>query len=326
MSDELGNLRKRFEHELLAYTEKLPDNALHAPIKYILSLGGKRIRPSLVMLACRAFGGSIEEAIPGALAVEIFHNFSLVHDDIMDEAPLRRGKETVHQKWNVNSAILSGDAMLIEAYRQLCEYDGRLLPDLLELFNRTSAEVCLGQQYDMDFERDREVSEERYIEMIGLKTAVLLGCSLEMGALIAGAEKKSAQAIYTFGKAAGIGFQLQDDYLDAFGNPESFGKQVGGDIIANKKTYLIIRALQKAKPEIRKELEEIYFADKRKNGTEKVKRTLEIFRELHVDQDTLEKSRDYFKQAEDSLRQLNLGERSAAPLYDFLAMLQSRNS
>jgi len=326
MSVELNELRGRFEEELRAYVNGLPEDGLHGPIKYILSLGGKRIRPALLMLSARAFGGSTEDTIPGALAVEIFHNFSLVHDDIMDEAPLRRGKETVHQKWNVNTAILSGDAMLIEAYKQLSLYDARILPSILELFNRTSSEVCLGQQYDMEFEEDRQVSEEQYIEMIGLKTAVLLGCSLKMGAIIAGAEKEKAEAIYAFGKSAGIGFQLQDDYLDAFGNPEDFGKQIGGDIISNKKTFLIIRALKKADEETRQELEDIYFHNELTDTSEKVKRTLEIFSDLNVDRDTLEKSDYYFDQAEEYLASVEMPSKAFGTFQDFLALLKARRS
>jgi geranylgeranyl diphosphate synthase type II len=290
-----------------------------------MSLGGKRIRPSLVLLSANAFGGSVERAMPAALAVEIFHNFTLVHDDIMDEAPLRRGKETVHQKWDTNTAILSGDAMVIEAYKQLALCGAEHLPELLDLFNRTSAEVCLGQQYDMDFEEEEGVSEERYIEMIGLKTAVLLGCSLQMGAILANATKEESEAIYAFGKAAGIGFQLQDDYLDAFGNPENFGKQVGGDIIANKKTYLIIRALQKASEEQRKELEAIYFKGIISDSAEKVERVRQVFLDLEVDQDIQLRSNEYFAEAKRQLDKTNLSPKGREQMEGFLKLLQGRS-
>jgi geranylgeranyl diphosphate synthase type II len=322
----LNECRSVFEGELEKYVRSLPSDRLHEPIRYILSLGGKRIRPALVMLSCQAFGGEVVRAVPAAMAVEIFHNFSLVHDDIMDEAPLRRGQPTVHHKWNLNAGILSGDAMLIEAYKHLCRYEGDLLSRLLDLFNRTAADVCLGQQYDMDFENDGGVTEERYIEMIGLKTAVLLGGALAMGALIAEASDHEVQAIYEFGKAAGIGFQLQDDYLDAFGDPEKFGKQIGGDIIADKKTYLIIRGLQKADEKLRAELEGIYFHGRITGAKDKVARTLEIFKTLGVDRDTLACSETHFSRAVGVLEQINLSEEGREKLLDFLGLLRKRKS
>src|SRR6056297_3754737 len=235
-------IRKEFESSLEAYCDSLPNTPLYHPVKYILSLGGKRIRPILVVLSSRAFQGDDKVAFHGALAIEIFHNFSLVHDDIMDEAPLRRGNQTVHSKWNDNAAILSGDAMLIEAYKQIALTGKNCLADVLEVFNATSIEVCEGQQLDMDFEASNSVTVDQYLEMIRLKTAVLIGCALEIGAILAGADDADARSLYEFGKLAGLGFQLQDDYLDAFGDPERFGKQVGGDIISNKKTFLSIRA------------------------------------------------------------------------------------
>jgi geranylgeranyl diphosphate synthase type II len=325
MNSKLDQLRSLLDVEIATYTSQLPEDNLHTPIKYIMSLGGKRIRPSLVLLSANAFGGSVEKALPAALAVEVFHNFTLVHDDIMDEAPLRRGKETVHQKWDTNTAILSGDAMVIEAYKQLALCGTEHLPELLDLFNRTSAEVCLGQQYDMDFEEEEGVSEERYIEMIGLKTAVLLGCSLQMGAILANASKEESEAIYAFGKAAGVGFQLQDDYLDAFGNPENFGKQVGGDIIANKKTYLIIRALQKASEAQRKELEAIYFKNEIANPAEKVERVRQVFLDLEVDQDIQQRSNEYFAEAKHQLDRANLSANGREQMEGFLKLLQARS-
>lgn len=325
MNSKLDQLRSLLDTEIAGYTSQLPSDNLHSPIRYIMSLGGKRIRPSLVLLSANAFGGSVEKAMPAALAVEIFHNFTLVHDDIMDEAPLRRGKETVHQKWDTNTAILSGDAMVIEAYKQLALCGVAKLPELLDLFNRTSAEVCLGQQYDMDFEEEENVSEERYIEMIGLKTAVLLGCSLQMGAILANATKEECEAIYAFGKAAGIGFQLQDDYLDAFGDPENFGKQVGGDIIANKKTYLIIRALQKASEQQRIELEAIYFKEEISESAEKVERVRQVFLDLKVDQDIQQRSNEYFAEAKNQLDKTNLSQEGREQMHGFLKMLQGRD-
>ena len=218
---------------------------LYEPILYILKLGGKRLRPVLTLMTAEIFDTSYEKALDAALAVEVFHNFSLVHDDIMDDAPLRRGQETVHEKWDINTGILSGDAMLINAYQLFENYDGNTFKDLAKLFSKTAIEVCEGQQYDVDFETRDDVTIPEYLKMIQFKTAVLLGASLEMGAIVANASQSCRDAIYNFGRDLGIAFQLQDDYLDAFGDPLTFGKQVGGDIIENKKTFLYLTALQK---------------------------------------------------------------------------------
>lgn len=217
---------------------------LYEPIEYMMSLGGKRLRPLLVFMGCDFFGGDTANALYPALAIEIFHNFTLVHDDIMDKAPLRRNQITVHKKWNSNIAILSGDVMLVKAYQELCKYDTAILPKLLELFSDTAAKVCEGQQLDMNFETQQKVSIPQYLKMIELKTAVLLGGSLKMGALIACANEKNAQNLYDFGKHLGLAFQLQDDILDVYANEEKFGKQKGGDIVSNKKTYLLLKALE----------------------------------------------------------------------------------
>lgn len=226
---------------------KYPEE-LYDPLDYIMSLGGKRMRPVLVMLAHSLYSDNHDKAINAALAVETFHNFSLIHDDIMDEAPIRRGKPTVHEKWNQNTAILSGDVMLVKAYELLLNYDPEILPSILKLFNKTAVEVCEGQQIDMLFEKQQNVDVQQYIKMIELKTAVLLGCSLEIGAIIAKAPLADAQKLYEFGRLMGIAFQLQDDYLDVYSDPTKFGKQVGGDIIANKKTFLWIEAHKLANP------------------------------------------------------------------------------
>lgn len=219
---------------------------LYEPIQYILSLGGKRIRPVLTLIACEGFGGTVENALPTAMGVEIFHNFTLLHDDIMDEAPLRRGKPTVHKQWNHNTAILSGDAMMIEAFRQLDNYPPEIFKSLTQTLSQAALEVCEGQQYDMDFETQPKVALSEYIEMIRLKTAVLLGASLRMGAIIAKASLPSQQTIYDFGILTGLAFQLQDDYLDTFGDAQRFGKQIGGDIQENKKTWLYLKTLELA--------------------------------------------------------------------------------
>jgi geranylgeranyl diphosphate synthase, type II len=223
--------------------DKQPQN-LYDPIQYILSLGGKRIRPVLTLMAAEVFGADCREALPAAAAVEVFHNFSLVHDDIMDDAPLRRGNQTVHEKWNVNTAILSGDAMLILAYQYFEQYEPETFRSLAKLFSKTALEVCEGQQWDVDFETRNDVTEGEYLKMIEYKTAVLLGAAMKMGGIVAQTSEENCRLIYDFGRSLGIAFQLQDDYLDAFGNPETFGKQVGGDIIENKKTYLYLKALE----------------------------------------------------------------------------------
>ena len=243
------NSINHYREEFLAHLKtsiavKEPQN-LYEPIDYILQLGGKRLRPVLTLIAADLFGGDYRKALPAAAAVEVFHNFSLVHDDIMDNASLRRGKATVHQKWNSNIAILSGDAMLICAYRLLESYPAETFAALAKLFSKTALEVCEGQQWDMDFETQAQVSIPQYLQMIRYKTAVLVGAALQMGAIIAGASIENQRLIYDFGVTIGLAFQLQDDYLDAFGD-EAFGKKIGGDILENKKTILYLKALDLA--------------------------------------------------------------------------------
>jgi geranylgeranyl diphosphate synthase type II len=233
------------EGALEAYPElqRSPAN-LYDPIRYILQLGGKRLRPILSLLAAEAVGKPGEVALPQALAVELFHNFSLIHDDIMDVAPIRRGQPTVHMKWDTNAAILSGDAMLVLAYKEVAKCAPEVLPAVLDCFSTTALEVCEGQQFDMNFETQHQVTEADYIEMIRLKTSVLLGCALKIGALAAGASESTAQHLYEFGCNLGISFQIKDDILDLYGDPEKFGKQVGGDILSDKKTIMMIFAHQ----------------------------------------------------------------------------------
>ncbi|WP_316820697.1 polyprenyl synthetase family protein [Pedobacter gandavensis] len=219
---------------------------LYEPIRYIMGLGGKRIRPALVLMAADLFGASIEKAVPAALAIETFHNFTLIHDDIMDNAPLRRGQQSVHEKWGVNNAILSGDVMMVESNKHLSRLDSKVLKDALDTFNATAQGVCEGQQLDMEFEERETVGISEYINMIRLKTAVLLGGAMKLGAQVAGASPEEAAQLYVFGENIGIAFQLQDDILDVYGDPEKFGKQVGGDIIANKKTLLLLELKERA--------------------------------------------------------------------------------
>src|ERR1700749_4957706 len=253
---------------------------LYEPIKYILSLGGKRMRPALLLMACDLFGGDVQKAIPPALAIEVFHNFTLMHDDIMDKAPLRRGNITVHERWNKNVGILSGDVMLIEGYKLMMQVDEHLLRPILNIFNETAVGVCEGQQIDMEFETRNDVDIDEYITMIRLKTAVVLGGALKIGALIGGADTKNAGLIHAFGEQLGIAFQLQDDILDVYGNPEKFGKQVGGDIIANKKTYLLLKALELADETQSTELKK--WLTTTSNDQKKVSAVTAIYDELQV--------------------------------------------
>ncbi len=250
-----AQIQHLFNEYLEACTFQQQPTALYEPVNYILSLGGKRLRPVLALLGCQIFDKDIEKALPVAYAVEIFHNFSLVHDDIMDQAPLRRGKPTVHTKYTVNNGILSGDVMLIYAYEFLTKVQEiALIPELVKVFNRFSIEVCEGQQMDMNFEQCSDVSLEEYLKMIELKTAALIGGALQLGAMVGGASAEDALHLAAFGRKMGIAFQLQDDLLDTFGDPQKFGKKVGGDIAQNKKTYLIIKALEIADSSTRQEL------------------------------------------------------------------------
>ena len=256
---------------------------LYEPIRYILSLGGKRLRPTILLMASDLFNGSILKAINPAMAIEVFHNFTLMHDDIMDKAPLRRGNLTVHSKWNEAVAILSGDVMLVEAYKLMMQVDDSLLRQVLNIFNETAVGVCQGQQIDMNFEQTDGVSVHEYLEMVRLKTAVLLAAALKIGALVGGADTRNAALLYEFGENMGIAFQLQDDILDVYGDPEKFGKQVGGDIISNKKTFLLINALELAKGVDEEELKYWLFQENTETQT-KVKAVTEIYNRLGVRQ------------------------------------------
>lgn len=254
----MDQYRKDFERYLSKKVQTREPTNLYDPMVYILNLGGKRIRPVLVLMAAEICGADYRKALDAALAIEIFHNFSLVHDDIMDDAPLRRGKETVHELWDINTGILSGDAMLIYAYQLFENYEGNTFRELAKLFSKTAMEVCEGQQYDIDFEAKEEVSIGEYLKMIEFKTAVLVGASLQMGAIVANASIDCQKKIYEYGRLLGIAFQLQDDYLDIFGNPENFGKQMGGDIIENKKTFLYLSSLANSSRKEALQLEHLY--------------------------------------------------------------------
>lgn len=283
---------------------KEPQN-LYQPIDYILGLGGKRMRPVLTLMASEIFGTDYKEALPAAMAVEVFHNFSLVHDDIMDDAPLRRGQETVHEKWNINTGILSGDAMLILAYQYFEQYEAVIFRDLAKLFSKTALEVCEGQQWDVDFETRKDVTIPEYLKMIEYKTAVLVAAAMKMGAIIAKTSEKEADLIYDFGLHLGLAFQLQDDYLDAFGDPETFGKQVGGDIIENKKTYLYLKALEFSTPEKASELEKL-FTLQLEDNTDKIETAKAIFNESGSSKATQEAIEMYTFKAFETLEKMDI--------------------
>ncbi|MDI5948263.1 polyprenyl synthetase family protein [Flavobacterium yafengii] len=287
------------------YETKEPRN-LYEPIHYILDLGGKRMRPVLTLMSAEVFDADYKKALPAALAVEVFHNFSLVHDDIMDDAPLRRGKETVHEKWNLNTGILSGDAMLILAYQYFEQYEPIVFRDLAKLFSKTALEVCEGQQWDVDFEERNDVTIPEYLKMIQYKTAVLVAAAMKMGAIIAETSQENANLIYDFGLNLGLAFQLQDDFLDAFGDPETFGKQVGGDIIENKKTYLYLKAVAFSKETEAKELRRL-FSIQPEDSTEKIKTVKELFNSSGASKATQDAIQDFTFKAFQTLDKMNIG-------------------
>ena len=298
--------------------------SLYEPIDYILTLGGKRLRPVLTLMSADFFGGNYKQALDASLAVEMFHNFSLVHDDIMDNAPLRRGHQTVHEKWDVNTGILSGDAMLILAYQLFETYRPEVFMQLAVLFSKTALEVCEGQQYDVDFETRNDVTISQYIKMIEYKTAVLIGASLQMGAIIADASQSCQEKIYAFGKNLGIAFQLQDDYLDAFGNPLTFGKQVGGDIIANKKTFLYLTALQKSTPAEAQELSSL-FASMPKDPSNKITAVKEIFVSSGAAKATEDEIARYTNTSISLLQDIKISQKHKDTLKSFADFLMNRN-
>jgi geranylgeranyl diphosphate synthase type II len=296
---------------------------LYDPIRYVLALSGKRIRPVLTLMASELFSGDYKKALYPALAVEVFHNFTLLHDDIMDKAPLRRGQATVHEKWNDNIAILSGDVMLIRAYELFLKSDHPELKRILHKFNACAAEVCEGQQLDMNYETKAVVSEDEYIEMIRLKTAVLLAFSLELGAILGGAKQEYCEQLYGFGINIGLGFQLKDDLLDVYGEADKFGKQVGGDIISNKKTYLLIKALELAKGETLKELEH-WLSLKTFVSEEKVIAVKRIYEKLGIRELGEQKMNRYFDIAINTFDELDIVMERKQPLLMLSRLLIAR--
>lgn len=298
----LETYSKLIEKEIATFSFPSTPLNLYDPLRYFMTLGGKRMRPMLTLMSAKLFDKSVEESMSAALAVELFHNFSLIHDDIMDDAPLRRAKQTVHEKWNTNIAILSGDVLIVKAYEEICKNPPLLIPELLTLFNRTAIEVCEGQQMDMDFEMRNDVSSEEYIEMIRLKTSVLLGCALEMGGIIGETSLENRKALYDFGVHLGIAFQIQDDLLDLYGNPEKVGKQVGGDVLANKKTLLSILAKTHASAD---QLNVLTFLQNEQNQTEKLSQTISIFEALNVQEKCKNEMSKHYTHAMDALKSIS---------------------
>jgi geranylgeranyl diphosphate synthase, type II len=319
----IKELQEIIEKAIKEKTYPAEPKELYEPISYLMSLGGKRLRPALVLMATDLFGGDIKEALSAALAVELFHNFTLMHDDIMDKAPLRRGQPTVHAKWNESVAILSGDVMFVKAYQLIITVNPKILFQVLNVFNLTAIGVCEGQQIDMNFENRTSVSISEYIEMIRLKTAVLLGGALKIGALIGEASEKDAQHLYEFGENLGIAFQLQDDILDVYGDPEKFGKQVGGDIISNKKTFLLIKALELADGETAKELNH-WLSLTEFNPQEKVTAVSAIYNLLEIRKLADEAMQTYANKALTAFELIDVKEENKKVLREFAEMLVGR--
>ncbi len=323
--DFLNHYSAKFESALAVDAADREPPELYEPINYVLKLGGKRLRPLLTLMAAEAFGEGIDQAMGAAMAVEIFHNFTLIHDDIMDDAPLRRGMVTVHEKWDTNTGILSGDAMMILAYQQLEEYKDERYQQLMKAFNKVALEVCEGQQRDINFETQHTVTESDYLLMIRQKTAVLVAAALQMGAIVARASAQDQDSIYTFGVELGMAFQLQDDYLDAFGDPETFGKQVGGDIIENKKTFLYLKAmalLDSVKAQTLKDL----FQKEPDSVEDKIDQVKLFFRESKADEAIKLKIDTHTQQAMTALEDTSLPEASKAQFRQFAIWLMSRVS
>jgi geranylgeranyl diphosphate synthase type II len=296
---------------------------LYQPVKYILSIGGKRIRPALVLMACNLFSDTITHAIKPALAIEIFHNFTLLHDDIMDNSELRRNRPTVHEKWNQNVAILSGDVMSILSYRFIGDCSAEILPDILDLFTTTALEVCEGQQYDMNYESRNDITGDDYIKMITLKTSVLIAASLKLGAMIGGASHTDSDFMYEFGKNLGIAFQIRDDLLDVYGNTEKFGKKIGTDIIANKKTYLILKALEEADDESGKILRKL-ISTKNIDPEEKITTITGILNRLGIREIVEVESKEYYNKALRAFDLVTVNSKQKKSLKDFVKQLMER--
>ena len=315
------------QEKVNAYIASLPyerrPKSLYDPIEYVLAAGGKRIRPSFVLMAYNLFHDDVDRILPVATALETYHNYTLLHDDLMDKADMRRGRPTVHKKWDDNTAILSGDTMLVLAYEHLAKCDTKYLKPALDLFTETALEVSEGQQFDMEFETRNDVAEEEYIEMIRLKTSVLLACALKMGAVVAGASDADANSLYAFGEKVGLAFQLQDDLLDVYGDPKVFGKAIGGDITSNKKTFMLINAFNRADAGTRAELERWTTATEF-DPAEKIAAVTEIYNRLGIDKLAEQRIKEYFEQSRQHLDELSVSDDRKAVLREYTERMMNR--
>jgi geranylgeranyl diphosphate synthase type II len=323
MSSQLRRYQAWLAQEIKKQKYGKQPASLYEPIRYLMELGGKRLRPMLTLLAYSLFKEDVKRIVPYAIAVEGFHNFTLMHDDIMDKAPLRRGKQTVHEKWNTNTAILSGDVMLIKVYDMFLSLEASQLKEVLRAFNACATEVCEGQQWDMEFETTPNVTEKEYLKMIRQKTAVLLGFSMELGAILADATAVNVKSLRDFGVNIGIGFQLKDDLLDAFADPEKFGKQVGGDILANKKTYLLIKALERAKGGTKQQLT-TWLSAKKFKSRDKINAIKEIYETLRIREIVSKKVNVYFRNGLENLDNVQGNQQQKEMLKDFTRALIER--
>lgn len=319
----LKELQTRIHNGIQQLNFSRPPSDLYDPITYTLDLGGKRLRPALCMLASDMFSDDADRALQVAIGIEVFHNFTLLHDDIMDQAPIRRGKPTVYKKWNINTAILSGDTMMALAYQYMMEAPENIRYDVIKIFSQTAIEVCEGQQYDMNFERQEHVIIAEYMEMIRLKTAVLLAASLKIGALIGGADKSEAEKLYSFGQNIGIAFQLKDDLLDVFSDEKKFGKATGGDILANKKTFLFLKACEVAPKETLLKLNKIFKSDKM-NPADKINQVTQIYLQLDIKKIAEIEMDSYYQKGIANLNELNIPSANKRELLTFAQLLKLR--
>jgi geranylgeranyl diphosphate synthase type II len=322
---DIKKAQEIINHELAAFAYKRDPSELYEPVEYILSIGGKRIRPAMVLMACSIFSEEISHASSCALAIEVFHNFTLLHDDIMDNSSLRRNNPTVHEKWNRNTAILSGDVMSIIAFRLISDCPGQYLPEVLALFTDTAIEVCEGQQLDMNFETRNDISVDDYIKMITLKTSVLIAASLKLGAILGGAVPEDSALMYEFGKNIGIAFQLKDDILDVYGDTNKFGKKIGNDIAANKKTYLLLKALELADEQTRNKLTKLISANS-DDKTQKINEVISIFDALGIKEKAEAKAREFYNTGIQSLDLVSVNDPSKQALRDLARQLMEREN